>query len=243
MKFITIDLEIEQPYTNIQSPDSRTDKQELIQIGIVVFEIVEFEPVILHSETMNIFYGEPLSIFIKTLTSISDENVNSSDNHAIDGVVRLRELQQQFDTSRQIVEWGSGDISFLLESAGISQSLFNSKYGFARSTINVKVLYQLYAMMNGKKVRGGLSTSMGKLGLQFKGTRYKGHNKGKHWAEADALNTARIFNRLCNLIKRDVITLSEKDFDKIQSELDNPKPYNEKLQEGMRKHREKYNKD
>jgi hypothetical protein len=42
---------------------------------------------------------------------------------------------------------------------------------------------------------------MTKVGLQFKGTRYKDKNKGKHWAEADALNTARIFNRLCNLYK------------------------------------------
>lgn len=202
MRYITIDLELEQPYTNVQSPDSKTATQELIQVGFVVFEIAEFEPTILHSETMNIQYKQPLSTFIKALTSISDEDVNNSTSVPLDGVKRLRELQQQYDTSRQIVEWGSGDVSFLLESAGVSESDFNSVYGFGRSTINVKVLYQIYAMMNGLKVRGGLSASMGQLGLGFKGTRYQGKNKGKHWAEADALNTARIFNTLCNLIKR-----------------------------------------
>ncbi len=202
MRYITIDLEIEQPYTNVQSPDSKVAEQALIQVGFVVFELAEGEPTILHSETMNIYYPHPLSTFIKALTSISDEDVSNSDNYPETAVKRLRELQQQFDTSRQIVEWGSGDVSFLLESAGVSESDFNSVYGFARSTVNVKVLYQIYAMMNGKKVRGGLSASMGQLGLQFKGTRYQGKNKGKHWAEADALNTARIFNTLCNLIKR-----------------------------------------
>lgn len=203
MRYITIDLEIEQPKSREQTSDSATDVAKLIQIGFVVFEIAPDEPIILHSETMNIQYDHPLSAFIKTLTSITDEDVNSATNVAMDGITRLRELQQEFDTSRQIVEWGSGDVTFLLEEAGVSQEEFNSKWGFARSTINAKVLYQIYAEMNGKKRVGGLSASMGRLGLQFKGTRFQGKNKGKHWAEADALNTGRIFNSLCNLYKRD----------------------------------------
>jgi inhibitor of KinA sporulation pathway (predicted exonuclease) len=239
-RFIAIDLEIEQPFTRPDTTDSKTDIAKLIQIGIVVFEIAEAEPTILHSETMNISYSEPLSQFIKTLTSITDEDVNDSVLHAIHGVERIRELQQQYDTSRQIVEWGSGDVTFLLEEAGISQETFNSVYGFARSTINTKVVYQLYAMMNGKKRQGGLSTSMAKVGLQFKGTRYNGKNKGKHWAEADALNTARIFNTLCNLYKRNVITVSDEAFDQIQKKIDNPSPPNEKLLKAMKIHNKNF---
>jgi inhibitor of KinA sporulation pathway (predicted exonuclease) len=201
MRFIALDTEIEQPYTREDTKDSATIVPKLIQVGIVVFEIAEDEPVIIHSETMNINYNYPLSAFIKTLTSITDEDVNESENSALDAVTRLRHLQQLFDTSRQLVEWGSGDVTFITEQAELTETAMNSVYGFARSTINVKVLYQVYAMMNGKKRQGGLSASMTKVGLQFKGTRYKDKNKGKHWAEADALNTARIFNRLCNLYK------------------------------------------
>lgn len=201
-RYITIDLEIEQPCTNPQTPDSLALVPILIQAGIVVFEVVEFEPIILHSETINIKYTSPLSNFIKTLTSITDKDVNEATAYPTTVLLRLRELQQEFDTSRQIVEWGSGDVTFLLEEANVTQTDFNSVYGFARSTINVKVLYQLYAKMNGKKFQGGLATSMARVGLTFKGTRYNGKNKGKHWAEADALNTARMFNTLCNLIKR-----------------------------------------
>jgi inhibitor of KinA sporulation pathway (predicted exonuclease) len=202
MRFIALDTEIEQPYTREDTKDSFTAVPKLIQVGIVVFEIAEEEPVIIHSETMNINYNYPLSAFIKTLTSITDEDVNESENSALDAVTRLRHLQQLFDTSRQLVEWGSGDVTFITEQAELTETAMNLVYGFARSTINVKVLFQVYAMMNGKKRQGGLSSSMAKVGLQFKGTRYKDKNKGKHWAEADALNTARIFNKLCNLYKR-----------------------------------------
>jgi inhibitor of KinA sporulation pathway (predicted exonuclease) len=202
MRFIALDTEIEQPYTREDTKDSFTAVPKLIQVGIVVFEIAEEEPVIIHSETMNINYNYPLSAFIKTLTSITDEDVNESENSALDSVARLRHLQQLFGTSRQLVEWGSGDVTFITEQAELTETAMNLVYGFARSTINVKVLFQVYAMMNGKKRQGGLSSSMAKVGLEFKGTRYKGKNKGKHWAEADALNTARIFNKLCNLYKR-----------------------------------------
>lgn len=202
-RFLCIDLEIEQPYTNPQTPDSNTKVSKLIQVGIVVFQLSPGEPIILESQTMNIQYDQPLSQFIKTLTSISDEDVNTATDGARDALRRLSDLRGTYDASRQIVEWGQGDVEFLLQEAESSKDEFTSMFGFGRSTINVKVLYQLYAMMNGKKRQGGLSTSMAKVGLQFKGTKYKGKNKGKHWAEADALNTARIFNTLCNLIKKD----------------------------------------
>jgi inhibitor of KinA sporulation pathway (predicted exonuclease) len=202
MKFLCLDLEIEQPYTRADTPDSKVSEPKLIQAGIVVFEIAPVEPIILFSETIHVKYDYPISQFIKTLTSIEDEDVNNSTDLPSDVLGRLQHLRQLYDTSRQIVEWGSGDVSFLIEQADCSQELLHSKYGFARSTINAKMLFQVYAMMNDKKRQGGLSTSMAKLGLQFQGTSYNGKNKGKHWAEADALNTARVFNRLCNLIRK-----------------------------------------
>jgi len=34
-----IDLELEQPYTNHQTPDSKLDKEMIIQVGYVIYEI------------------------------------------------------------------------------------------------------------------------------------------------------------------------------------------------------------
>lgn len=201
-RYIAIDLELEQPRSNQQTPDSQTDKEKIIQAGIVVFELTDSEPIILHSETYMLNYEKNLSTFIKNLTSIEDKDVNNAEYNAIGIIAEIRELRELWNTSRQIIEWGSGDTKCLMEEAYLTPEDLSDIWGFARSQINVKTLFQCYALANNIKTRGGLSKSMGKLGLQFKGTRYNGKNRGVHWAEADALNTARIFNKIINLMKR-----------------------------------------
>jgi hypothetical protein len=203
MRFIAIDLELEQPFTNLQTPDSKTEKEAIIQVGIIVFELTaNDEPNILHSETIFVHYPHPLSNFIKTLTSIKDNEVNSSTHPPYYALLRLGSLRNLYDTSRQIVEWGSGDVTALREQSGVSLDNFVNRMGFARSTVNVKTLFQAYALANKLKTRSGLSKSMSKLGLGFKNTTYEGVNKGAHWAETDALNTARIYNKLINLMRK-----------------------------------------
>lgn len=197
-RYIAIDLELEQPNSNNQTPDSQTDKEKIIQAGVVVFELTSEEPVILFSKTFMLNYDKPLSGFIKSLTSITDSDVNSATLTSMDILGIISALRQEYGASRQIVEWGAGDTkALLLESNSTSDDV-----GLARSQINVKTLFQCYALANNIKTKGGLSKSMGKLGLQFKGTHYNGRNRGVHWAEADALNTARIFNKIINLMKR-----------------------------------------
>lgn len=202
MRYIAIDLELEQPNTNQQTPDSQTDIEKIIQVGVVVFEISTNEPTILFSNTYMVKYDKPLSGFIKSLTSISDSDVNNATLNAIDIIGIIQALRKEYGASRQIVEWGAGDTKALMREAELTEQELNEIYGFARSQINVKTLFQAYALANDIKSRGGLSKSMGKLGLQFKGTHYKGKNRGVHWAEADALNTARIFNKIIQLMKR-----------------------------------------
>ncbi len=202
MKYLAIDLEIEQPRSNPQTLDSMTDTPELIQAGIVVFELAAGEPTVLFSKTYMVNYPYELSNFIKALTSISDEDVNKATLQAKDILDIIRALMQEYGTSRQIVEWGSGDTKFIAEKAGLDTEQLGDLYGIARSQINVKTLFQCYALANDIKTKGGLSKSMGKLGMGFKSTHYKGRNRGCHWAESDALNTARIFNKLISLMRR-----------------------------------------
>ena len=197
-KFIAIDLELEQPRSNQQTSDSQTDKEKIIQAGIVVFELSGDEPVILFSSTYMLNYNNPLSTFIKSLTSISDSDVNNATLTTKDILGIISALRQEYGASRQIVEWGAGDTKALLQESNLT----SDDVGLVRSQINVKTLFQCYALANDIKTKGGLSKSMGRLGLQFKGTHYNGKNRGVHWAEADALNTARIFNKIINLMKK-----------------------------------------
>jgi inhibitor of KinA sporulation pathway (predicted exonuclease) len=200
-RYIAIDLELEQPYSNVQTPDSCTDTERIIQVGIVVFELAAQEPTILASETMFIEYPHPLSNFISKLTSITSEEVNEASHSILSAVHRIAQYRSFFNTSRQIVEWGGGDVEALIKESNMTKSQFQTITGMARSTINAKVLFQCYAMVNDIKPQGGLSKSMRKIGLEFKNTRYQGKNKGAHWAESDAYNTARIFNKIIESMK------------------------------------------
>jgi inhibitor of KinA sporulation pathway (predicted exonuclease) len=197
MRFIAIDLEIEQPKTNPQCPDSETDEEKLIQVGLVVFEIGE-EIKVLESVTMFKNYPGKLSSFIKKLTSITDEQVNTSTNSVSTILAEIRNLREKYNTSRQIVEWGAGDKQFLMKESGLNSGEFREYTGLANSTINVKVLFQLYALKKGLKAQGGLGKSLRKVGLEFQATKYEGKQYGAHWAESDALNTAIIFNFVIN---------------------------------------------
>lgn len=202
MRFVAIDLEIEQPITNPQVTDSRTLTEKIIQLGVVVFELGEKEPNIIHSETMFLNYNRPLSTFIKQLTGITDEEVNSSENNSHYALKRIGELMEMFDTDRKVVEWGAGDLALLKKESGYTNEYIMEMGISSRSSYNAKVLFQCYAMMNGLNPKGGLSKSMAKLRLGFKCTRYNGENRGAHWAETDALNTAIIFNEIMQRIKK-----------------------------------------
>lgn len=203
MNFIAIDLELEQPNTNKQTPDSLVDQEKIIQVGLVVFSLGEDEPIILDSQTIHLRYEGKLSNFIKNLTGIEESDLVSEEaTNAINVIYKISELQQKYGTSRQIVEWGSGDCAALRDEAGFSVDNWVTKAGLARGSVNVKNLFQVYALANGLKAQGGLSKSMGKLGLGFKNTHYNGKNRGTHWAESDALNTAIMFNKIVNLMRK-----------------------------------------
>jgi hypothetical protein len=199
-RYISFDLEIEQPNTRSETSDSYVVEPFVIQVGYVVFQLDlnKENPVFLEEQVIHLQYPHPISNFIKSLTSIEDEDCMSSFIDATDALKMMKESRERWGTSPQLVQWGGGDDIALL-----NQSAFKSMHydvGFTTTSINAKQLFQLYASVNGIKPRGGLSKSMSKLGLTFPQTKWNNKNKGAHWSLTDAKATAIIFNKLMTLI-------------------------------------------
>lgn len=183
---IALDLELEQSKYNPQTPDSLLEESRIIQVGWCIFvpeENGQCKVLESYSEFINI--EVPLSAFIKQLTAITDEEI-SNGHYFIDSVYeKLVGSMKQYGASRIIRQWGSGD------QEAIQKELSEfCKWEFGHSGMNVKHLYQAYALANGMIASGGLSRSMGKLGLPWLS---KHNGSGKHNAEVDAINTARFY--------------------------------------------------
>lgn len=183
MNHLALDLELEQPNRH-DVVDSQVEHEKIIQVGWVVFSDT-FE--ILKEQQMNINIGVPLSTFIKTLTGITDEDIANGCSLA-QVYKELTNDREMFDTSRVVIQWGSGDMQAL------KKELNPSDWQFGKSGLNVKHLYQVYAEANGFNRSGGLSKVVARLGLHWLG-------RGKHQAGVDALNTAQVYNFLYNKLK------------------------------------------
>lgn len=184
MIHIALDLELEQPNTNPQTPDSKIDHEKIIQIGWVVFESNPFN--ILEKSMYHVQYDKGLSSFIQTLTGIKDEDVMNG--YSLEYIYdKLVESQTKFNTSRVVKQWGGGDMGCLQKEL---PSSIDWKFGY--SGFNVKHLYQSYADATGLNTSGGLKKSMGRVGLQFSNV----DGKKAHNALTDAYNTAIMYSHL-----------------------------------------------
>lgn len=182
-----IDLELEQPKTNPQTPDSELDEEKIIQVGYVVYALEpEFEVKLSVREYVKL--GVPLSAFIKNLTKIKDSDLEDR-GRSIGSIYQDLTINQKlYGFNRVVKQWGSGDMECLQREVG------GDNWQFGRSGCNIKHLYQIYAEANGLNISGGLSKSMSKCGLKWEG-------QGKHDALVDAFNTARFHHFLYNKLK------------------------------------------
>ena len=194
MKYVALDLELEQHKSNSSTPDSLLDKESIIQVGFVIFELEpEFKVLESYCKCVNI--KVPLSTFIKNLTHISDEDIAGGVTLA-ETYADLCNIVEKHSTSRIVRQWGGGDMECYkdeLESLGAID-----KWAFGRSGFNVKHLFQTFAQANAISWRGGLTRSMTKCGLKWQGGR-------KHNALADAHNTAYIFDYLYKQLKKGLL--------------------------------------
>lgn len=177
---IALDLELEQPWINPQTPDSKISKEQIIQVGYVVFNDETGEELL--SVCEHVHFPYPLSGFIKSLTGIKDNDVLTGE--PLEKVVDdLHAHRKNFDASRKLLTWGAGDQEAIKTEYG-NYSL----WGFGHSAFNVKHLFQFYAELNNISPRGGLKKSCNKMGLLWRG---RAHN-----ALADAVMTKEIFMEL-----------------------------------------------
>ena len=153
--FIAIDLELEQPKTNSQTPDSYIDHEQILSLGVCVGDA---EGNILHLENIFYRYEFPISKFIKDLTGITEEQVVNG-LLPIEAFHRLVAIREQFDASRVLLEWGNGDQQAMLRESEI-EDRFNP---FGRAGLNVKHLYRTWCVAHQMSASGGLKTSINKF--------------------------------------------------------------------------------
>lgn len=189
---IAWDLELEQGFTNPQTPDSKLSEERIIQVGWLVFEAKDGQITILKEQCYCVNIEVPLSKFIRTLTGISDDDI-ANGTTLTDIYDKIAKDREEFKASRVVCEWGFGDQLCLKRELTV-EGFDESKWVFGRSGLNVKHLFQVWCEANGKSASGGLSKSLGKIGLSWSG-------HGKHNAGVDALNTARIYATLLNKMR------------------------------------------
>ena len=181
---LCFDLELEQPKTNKQTPDSVLDAEQIIQLGYCVLDP---NGNIIHSACHTINIGVPISAFIQNLTGIKNKDIESGTmlGYACAELLKCVDL---YDCNRIPLQWGGGDYETLAKEYPPIRSVFG------RSALNVKHLYQVWAEVNGINSSGGLAKSLNRVGIGWGGG-------SKHNAEADAINTARMFHKLRTKLK------------------------------------------
>ena len=195
MRYFSADLELEQPWSNHQTPDSLTPREEIISVGICVGDS---DGNILCKKNIYIEYGLELSAFIKQLTGIKNEQLKRENGamSILEAWAEMVRLQKEFDTSRVILEWGAGDFATIkplaeTQSFSYDSPIFENPFG--RSGLNVKHLHRTWCEANGVNSSGGLAKALGRHGLGFKGQ--------KHDAADDAYNTYRLYLHLMGKMK------------------------------------------
>lgn len=179
MKLISLDLELNQP------------SQKVIQVGACVYDLKKDKI----TEKFCVFVNpyETLNPEIIELTGITQNQVDNESYSVKEAYFLLKKFAKDNQTYINSLLWGSGtwnDSSHLYKEADPGEPNFSG-----HRVLDVKTLYQMYRIINFKRVKGGLATACEELGLSFEG---KNHN-----ALDDAINTARVFSKLVKLLKID----------------------------------------
>ena len=172
MKFLALDLELNQP------------SNKIIQVGISIADITDEKREYL-TRAWYVDPGEPITEFITELTGITDDDVKNKSNTLQEIADDISRLSKENDVFVNPVTWGGGDSIELLETFKNNNVHFPH---FGRRWIDVKTWYVYLMLARYKTTSGGLASAMGEFKIPFEGK--------AHRADVDAYNTLRFFFHL-----------------------------------------------
>jgi len=170
MKYIAIDLEMNMP------------SEKIIQLGYVIFNPLRDDRMI--KRCIDIKIDEPITPYITDLTGITQDQNDRGVTMRVAMEVLKKDIVD-YNPRLHVLEWGNGDSRLLHLQSG--EQVF-------KAPVNVKALYQTYALYSGLSIVAGLKKSMDYLGMEFKG---RPHN-----ALDDAHNTALLFLEIGKRIRK-----------------------------------------
>ena len=184
---IALDLELDQPWSEKRlDMNKHLTKAKIIEIGFCIFDGDTF----LERHGLLVNPGVPLSDGITKLCNISQDMMDREGDTLLNQYNKMLSICDKYKPGffRQLITWGSGDHESLREELG------HEVFYFGNSYLNLKAVHQMYSIANGINRHSGLSKSMAKYGMLFKGT--------KHRAIDDAYNTALLYNKILGEIKK-----------------------------------------
>lgn len=178
--FTALDLELNQPSGRI------------IQIGAVVGDISTGK--ILDRFSLHINPGEDLHEDIIELTGIHQGDVDNAVSLR-EGYAKLCDFHKQHGSFMNPITWGGSDAADMKRQLQEDYGEYSTiNWPFGRRWIDVKTIWVSHRIANGQQIQGGLSKSMSKVGLSFKGR--------QHDAQDDAENTFHMYCAMLKLLKK-----------------------------------------
>jgi len=174
--YLALDLELN------NAEDGSTPNPPIIQVGVAIGTWDHYVDNEIITRKWYFDPKEPIYPFITGLTGITNDDVKhqSVSHHVF--AEEFGELIKEYQPFVNPVTWGGGDSVEL--KTEMAQKGVHFPY-FGRRWIDVKTWYVLHMLSNSKKPSGGLKSAMGQYKLKFEGE--------PHRADADALNTLRLF--------------------------------------------------
>jgi len=175
-KYLALDLELN------NAPDGSTPNPKIIQVGVAWGSIADGLVGNIKTAKWYINPGDPIFPYITQLTGITNDDISRYSVSHETVAEELSEIIESNDMFVNPITWGGGDSSALLSEFRYRGVAFPH---FGRRWVDIKTWYIYNRLSVGASAAGGLSKSMPKFGIHFKGT--------PHRADEDAFNTLRLF--------------------------------------------------
>jgi hypothetical protein len=187
MRFVSIDLELNQPSNNI------------IQIGACTFNTDSKTPYV-PEKTLSVFIdpNEPVNWnhhlnTRETLGSLLGDTFKTEwEIHKVsteEGLVLFWDFIKNSQSGRKVIQWGNGDIQQILNQSKIA----NVRPSIIVKDLNIKRVYELlYKPILEKNKGGGLFKACENMGVPFEGR--------AHDALVDAINTGKLTVKMFEIL-------------------------------------------